>query len=141
VLTADNLVGAGDCATSFDAFVDALITGKAYVNVHTIANPGGVVRGQVGLGGPAAAVELAAGWNFAPWKATQCSSAEDAFRQLVEEGILNVAWTFDAPIQVFDRSYAPPPTPPVLNTLAEVCPADEVVIINVSAPTIWIQGQ
>lgn len=49
VITESDLIGplAGD----FDALVEALRTGSAYVNVHTVANPGGEIRGQVGVQG------------------------------------------------------------------------------------------
>ena len=45
-ITADDLVGplAG---MGLDALLDALRSGNAYVNVHTEANPGGEVRGQI----------------------------------------------------------------------------------------------
>ena len=32
------------------AFVESLLTGRVYVNIHTAANPGGEIRGQVNLG-------------------------------------------------------------------------------------------
>lgn len=45
-LTAADLVG--DLAgMDLDALVEALRSGNAYVNVHTDANPGGEVRGQI----------------------------------------------------------------------------------------------
>jgi len=33
--------------TDVDGFVEALTTGQAYINVHTQANPGGEIRGQI----------------------------------------------------------------------------------------------
>ena len=44
-ITADDVIG--DIAGDFDALVAALNTGEAYVNVHTVANPPGEVRGQI----------------------------------------------------------------------------------------------
>lgn len=45
-VTADDLVGplAG---MQLSALVDMLDAGDAYINVHTVANPGGEIRGQV----------------------------------------------------------------------------------------------
>ena len=46
VITADDLVGdlAGE---DLDALIELMREGGAYVNVHTVANPGGAVRGQI----------------------------------------------------------------------------------------------
>ncbi len=46
VITADNLVGAL-AGQSLGDLVDAMKAGNTYVNVHTTANPGGEVRGQI----------------------------------------------------------------------------------------------
>ncbi len=46
-LTAADLVGGEACAVSFGDFVDALLNGQTYVNVHTEANPPGELRGQI----------------------------------------------------------------------------------------------
>ena len=45
-VTADDLVGplAGE---PLSALVDAIDSGGAYVNVHTVAHPGGEIRGQI----------------------------------------------------------------------------------------------
>jgi hypothetical protein len=45
-ITAANLMGplAGQ---SLDILIDAIKSGSTYVNVHTIANPGGEIRGQI----------------------------------------------------------------------------------------------
>lgn len=48
-VTADALTGALD-GESLDALVDAMNAGNTYVNVHTTANPGGEVRGQIAGG-------------------------------------------------------------------------------------------
>jgi len=45
VITEDDLVG--DLAGDWDGFLEALEAGELYVNVHTVANPGGEVRDQV----------------------------------------------------------------------------------------------
>jgi hypothetical protein len=47
VITEADLVG--DLAgQDLDALVDAMLAGNTYVNVHTTANPGGEIRGQLG---------------------------------------------------------------------------------------------
>lgn len=46
VITADDLVGLL-ADESLDALIDELTSGGAYVNVHTTANPGGEIRGQI----------------------------------------------------------------------------------------------
>jgi Cu/Zn superoxide dismutase len=43
--------GAKGTATVDAATIDALLTGNAYVNVHTAANPGGEIRGQISKAG------------------------------------------------------------------------------------------
>ena len=45
-LTADNLVNALEGST-IAALVDEFLGGNAYVNVHSLAQPGGEVRGQI----------------------------------------------------------------------------------------------
>ncbi|HUG08292.1 MAG TPA: CHRD domain-containing protein [Acidimicrobiia bacterium] len=47
VITADNLLGplAGE---QLSALIDAIEAGETYVNVHTVQNPGGEIRGQIG---------------------------------------------------------------------------------------------
>jgi hypothetical protein len=47
IVTADDLVG--PLANDFPAFVEALRNGELYVNVHTVENPGGEIRGQIGI--------------------------------------------------------------------------------------------
>jgi len=49
-ITASDVVGplAGD----FDALIDRMTIGNAYVNVHTDANPPGEIRGQISEAGP-----------------------------------------------------------------------------------------
>lgn len=37
---------------TFGDVIDAIMTGDTYVNVHTLANPGGEIRGQVMIAGP-----------------------------------------------------------------------------------------
>jgi hypothetical protein len=46
-VTADDLVG--PLANDFPAFVEALRNGELYVNVHTVENPSGEIRGQIGI--------------------------------------------------------------------------------------------
>lgn len=36
----------------FGALLDAIEAGNTYVNVHTTANPGGEIRGQIAVAGP-----------------------------------------------------------------------------------------
>jgi hypothetical protein len=42
-----NAVTTGTPAITFDSLVSAIRAGNAYVNVHTTANPGGEIRGQI----------------------------------------------------------------------------------------------
>jgi len=44
-ITAGNVVGA--LAGDLDALIAAIRSGNIYVNVHTVANPGGEIRGQL----------------------------------------------------------------------------------------------
>jgi hypothetical protein len=46
-LSASDLIAAGDFDGSMEQLVDHLRAGTAYVNVHTMANPAGAVRGQI----------------------------------------------------------------------------------------------
>lgn len=50
-ITSDDLVGdlGGE---ALDDLLDAMRSGGAYVNVHTSANPGGEIRGQIAVAGP-----------------------------------------------------------------------------------------
>jgi hypothetical protein len=97
-----------------------------------IQTSGGDVKGQVGT-----VAAVFKGWNFVTWQSSECSPTEEALAQLLSEGILNVAWTFNAPSQAFDGSYDPD-APPSLNTLTQVCSGD-ILIINVEDSTDWIQ--
>lgn len=45
-ITADDLVGPLE-GESLDALVDLIESGEAYVNLHTVANPSGEIRGQI----------------------------------------------------------------------------------------------
>ncbi len=47
-LTGADLIASGDFDGSMGQLLDRLRAGRAYVNVHTIANPGGEIRGQLG---------------------------------------------------------------------------------------------
>ncbi len=46
-ISAGDLIG--PLAGNFDGFLTALRSGELYVNVHTVANPAGEVRGQIGM--------------------------------------------------------------------------------------------
>jgi hypothetical protein len=46
-ITADDLVGPLE-GESLDALIDLIEAGEAYVNLHTVANPPGEIRGQLG---------------------------------------------------------------------------------------------
>jgi hypothetical protein len=46
-VSADDLVG--PLANDFPAFVEALRNGELYVNIHTVGNPSGEIRGQIGI--------------------------------------------------------------------------------------------
>jgi hypothetical protein len=37
---------------NFDELIAKIRSGEAYVNVHTLANPGGEIRGQIRTAGP-----------------------------------------------------------------------------------------
>lgn len=43
----DNLIGGTDCGTTIGELVRSFRAGMAYVNVHSVDYPGGVVRGQI----------------------------------------------------------------------------------------------
>jgi hypothetical protein len=135
VLTEDNLTGAEPCGTSFGALAEAILTGNAYVNVHTTENPGGEMRGQIGPWLP-----LTADWNIVPWHLTVCVAAEDAFAQFLTDddgSLLNVAWKYNAEMQAFDESFDPS-VPLALNSMTQICPGD-VVFLNMSEDSEWLQ--
>ncbi|MFQ5879234.1 MAG: hypothetical protein ACE5IZ_03530 [Dehalococcoidia bacterium] len=80
--------------------------------------------------------QLFAGWNFVLWLPDKCVTPQQAFQQLIDEGILNVAAKFIPQTQswqIFD-----PDAPPAVNDLTQVCPNDALAI-HVSAGTIWQQ--
>jgi hypothetical protein len=82
-------------------------------------------------------VTLFPGWNFVEWKAGLCAESVDAFAQLTNPDIFNVAWTFNAQTQMFDRGYDDD-APTSLNTLQKICPG-EILIIHVSQKVEWVQ--
>jgi hypothetical protein len=129
LLTDAHLTGAAPCGESMAELAEALLTGNAYIAIETAS---GGLYGQAGT-----VVAVFKGWNFIAWQSSTCAPTRDALGQLLSEGILNVAWTFDAPSQVFDGSYDPN-APPSLNTLTQVCPGD-ILIINAEDSTDWIQ--
>jgi hypothetical protein len=45
-LTDANIVNTA-CGSTISEIVDSMLAGNAYVNVHSAANPGGEVRGQI----------------------------------------------------------------------------------------------
>lgn len=128
-LTEDHLTGAASCGSSLADLAEELLSGNAYVSIETSR---GEVQGQVGT-----VATLFKGWNFVTWQYSQCLPIEQALAQLLSEGILNVAWTFNAPSQMFDGSYDPN-APPSLNTLTQVCPG-EILMLSVEDSTDWVQ--
>jgi hypothetical protein len=46
-LTADDVIARDGFDGSLDALIQAMRAGNAYVNVHTVANPSGEIRGQI----------------------------------------------------------------------------------------------
>jgi CHRD domain-containing protein len=59
---------------TFADAIDALLTGNMYVNVHTTANPGGEIRGQIG---PARLSASLAGGSVAPPVVTAATGSAD----------------------------------------------------------------
>jgi len=47
----DDDIADGACVTNVDELATAMKDGEIYVNVHTVANPAGEIRGQVGKSG------------------------------------------------------------------------------------------
>jgi uncharacterized repeat protein (TIGR01451 family) len=77
------------------------------------------------------------GWNFVEWEPELCAESVDAFAQLTNPDIFNVAWTWAAQVQMFDRSYDDD-APPALNTLQKICPGD-ILAIHVAQKVEWVQ--
>jgi uncharacterized repeat protein (TIGR01451 family) len=77
------------------------------------------------------------GWNFVEWEPELCAEAVDAFAQLTNPDTFNVAWTWAAQVQMFDRSYDDD-APPALNTLQKICPGD-ILAIHVAQKVEWVQ--
>ena len=46
-ITADDVIARDGFDGSLDALIDAMRQGNAYINVHTVANPSGEIRGQI----------------------------------------------------------------------------------------------
>lgn len=82
-------------------------------------------------------VTLFPGWNFVEWKAAKCAESVDAFAQLTNPDIFNVAWTWNAQTQEFDKSYDDD-APSALNTLQKICTGD-ILAIHVSQKVEWEQ--
>lgn len=96
---------------------------------------------QMDLHCPAEAeVALLSGENLVVWQGLDCVPAENAFRQLTDQGLLASAWHVAAASQTwygFD-----PKAPSELNSLYSICPGN-VLLLNLAenfyAPIVWRQ--
>ena len=107
-ITEADLIGAveGD----FQAFATALLAGNGYVNVHTEANPGGEVRGQISVGEVSTAdtvnstaMPLVAGGNLIGWFGLDTTSTAI----LAGNADLTIVWVFVAGAWSSDSALLP----------------------------------